>query len=203
MSNVTAEMVKQLREQTGAGMMDCKTALVEAGGNMEKAVLLLREKGLAAARRKAGREATEGLVDAYVHPGGRVGVLIEVNCETDFVARTPEFAALVRDLAMQVAAARPLYVSREAVPPEVVEREREIYRKAAAHEGKPAHVLERIVAGRLEKFYAEVCLLDQAFIKDPGRSVGQVVQEAVARLGENITVRRFVRYERGEAVGGD
>lgn len=201
-SVITSEMVKELRERTGAGMMDCKRALTETQGDMEKAVAYLREKGLAAAAKKAGRTAAEGLVDAYIHADGRIGVLIEVNCETDFVAKTQEFRQLVKDLAMQVAAARPEYVTREDVPPEVLERERSIYRAQALNEGKPPQVVDRIVEGRLEKFYQEFCLLEQPFIKDPERSVRQLLQEHIARLGENIVVRRFARFERGQDETG-
>jgi len=201
MAQITPQMVKELRERTQAGMMDCKRALEETGGDMEKAVAYLREKGLAAAAKKAGRVAAEGLVEAYIHPGGRVGVLIEVNCETDFVAKTEEFRQLARDLAMQVAGARPQYVSREDVPAAVLEEERRIYRAAALNEGKPERVVDKIVEGRLEKFFKEVCLLEQPFIKDPDRTVQQLIQEKIAALGENITVRRFARFERGEDVG--
>jgi elongation factor Ts len=202
MAEIPAARVKELRERTGAGMMDCKRALGETGGDMEKAVVWLREKGLAAAAKKSGRAASEGLVEAYVHPGGRVGVLLEINCETDFVARTDDFKALAHDLALQVAAASPRYVRREDVPADVVERERSILMNQARGEGRPENVLARIVEGRLGKFYQESCLEDQAFIKNPDVTVGQVVKEAVARLGENIVVRRFIRYSLGEASGG-
>lgn len=194
------EMVKELRQRTQAGIKDCRDALVEAGGDMEKAIAALREKGLAQAAKKAGRIAADGIVDAYIHGGGRIGVLIEVNCETDFVAKTEGFRSLVRDLAMQVAAARPEYVRREDVPESVIEAEKEIYRKAALNEGKPAAVVDRIVQGRLEKFFQQVCLLEQPFIKDPDRTVQQVIQEKIATIGENITVRRFARFEVGEGV---
>ncbi len=198
---ISAELVKELRARTGAGMMDCKRALDEAGGDMERAVEWLREKGLAAAAKKAGRVAAEGLVHSYIHPGGRIGVLVEVNCETDFVARTDEFRQLVHDLAMQVAAAAPRYVAREEVPPDEVERERQILRARTLEEGKPPHVVDRIVEGRLEKqFFAQACLLEQPFIKNPDVTVGQLVKEAVARLGENVIVRRFARFELGETV---
>jgi len=198
MAQITPQMVKELRERTQAGMMDCKRALEETGGDMEKAIAYLRQKGLAAAAKKAGRVAAEGLIEAYVHPGGRVGVLIEVNCETDFVARTEEFRQLARDLAMQVAAARPQYVSRDQVPEAVLQEERRIYRASALNEGKPERVIDKIVEGRLEKFFKEVCLLEQPFIKDPDRTVADLIQEKIAAMGENITVRRFVRFERGE-----
>jgi len=197
---ITASMVKELRERTGAGMMDCKRALVETDGDFDKAVTLLREKGLAAASKRAGRETAEGVVESYIHMGGRIGVLIEVNCETDFVAKTDQFRTLARDLAMQVAASRPLYVSRDEVPEDVIERERQIYRTQALNEGKPEKVADRIVEGKLEKFYQEVCLLDQPFIREPKKSVSDLVRETIGTLGENITVRRFARFERGEAL---
>ncbi len=199
---VTPQMIKELRERTQAGMMDCKRALEETGGDMEKAVAWLREKGMAAAAKKAGRVAAEGLIESYIHPGGRVGVLIEVNCETDFVARNESFQQLVKDLAMQVAAAKPLYVSREEVPESVLEEERRILRTAALNEGKPEHIVDKIVTGRIEKYLEEICLVDQPFIKDPDRKVRDLIQEQIATLGENITVRRFARFERGEDTGG-
>ncbi len=203
MAEVSPALVKALRERTGAGMMDCKAALVATGGDMEKAVEWLRQKGLATAVKKAGRAASQGVVESYVHLGGRIGVLVEVNCETDFVARTEEFRALARDLAMQVAAAAPRYVRREDVPPEEVERERQILRARTLEEGKPAHVVDRIVEGRLEKqFFNQVCLEEQPFIKNPDVTVGQVVKEAIARFGENIVIRRFARFELGEATDG-
>ncbi|MDI6907794.1 MAG: translation elongation factor Ts [Thermoanaerobacterales bacterium] len=197
---VSAKMVKELRERTGAGMMDCKKALMETG-DMEKAIDFLREKGLAAAAKKAGRAASQGLVDSYIHGAGRIGVLIEVNCETDFVAKTDDFKALVRDLAMQVAAARPEYVAREEVPAAVIEHERSILRAQALHEGKPEKIVEKMVDGRLEKFFKDNCLLEQPFIKNPDVTVQQVVTEAIAKLGENIVVRRFARFELGEGLG--
>ena len=202
MATITPQMVKELRERTQAGMMDCKRALEETGGDMEKAVDYLRQKGLAAAAKKAGRLAADGLVDAYIHPGGRVGVLVEVNCETDFVAKTEDFQELVRDIAMHIAAMRPEYVRREDIPAEVIEHEKRILASRAQEEGKPEHIIEKIVSGRLEKFYSEVCLLEQPFVKDPAKTVGQLVQEAIAKLGENIQVRRFARFERGEGVAG-
>ncbi len=200
MGEITAAMVKELRERTGAGMMDCKKALAETGGDMQKAIDYLREKGLAAAAKKAGRVTTEGIVDAYIHPGGKVGVLLEVNCETDFVARTDDFRLLVHDLAMQVAAAKPEYVRREDVPEDVISREKEILAAQAAGEGKPEKVLQKIVEGRLEKFFKETCLLEQPFIKNQDVTVQQLLNEHIARLGENITVRRFVRFELGEGL---
>lgn len=198
---ITPQMIKELRERTQAGMMDCKRALEETGGDMDKAVAYLREKGIAAAAKKAGRVAAEGVVESYIHPGGRIGVLIEVNCETDFVAMNEAFKQLARDLAMQVAAARPLYVSREDVPESVLEEERRILRAAALNEGKPEHIVDKIVTGRIEKYLEEVCLVEQPFIKDPDKKVGDLIQEQIATLGENITVRRFARFERGEDLG--
>lgn len=200
MAEVTAAMVKQLRERTGAGMLDCKRALEQAQGDPEKAITILREKGLASAAKRSGRTASEGVVEAYVHGGGRIGVLVELNCETDFVANTDQFRQLARDLAMQVAAARPEYLSRDQVPAYVVDRELEIYRVAARNEGKPEAVIDKIAQGRLNKFYEETCLLDQPFIKEPEKSVKSLIDEAIARLGENIVVRRFVRFERGEST---
>jgi elongation factor Ts len=197
---VTAQMVKELRERTGAGMMDCKTALSETQGDMEKAVDLLRKKGLAAAAKKAGRVAAEGAVASYIHAGGKIGVLVEVNSETDFVAKTEEFQQLVRDIAMHIAAAEPRFVRREEVTEDVLERERAIYREQAAASGKPANVVEKIVTGKMEKFYSEACLLEQPFVKNPDQTVGQLVTEAVARIGENIQVRRFTRYKLGEGI---
>ena len=201
MSNISADLVKKLREQTGAGFMECKAALTETAGDLDKATVVLRKKGQAAAEKKADRRTTEGTVASYVHPGGRVGVLIEVNCETDFVAKTADFQELVKDLAMQVAAASPArakWVSRDQVPAEVLEQERDILRSQAETSGKPAAVLEKIVEGRLAKFYAEHVLLEQPFIKDPATTVQQYVASKIAVLKENIQVRRFTRFERGE-----
>jgi elongation factor Ts len=200
---ITAQMVKELREKTGAGMMDCKKALTESGGDLEKAVDYLRQKGLAAAAKKADRVAADGAVGAYVHPGGKIGVLLEINCETDFVARTPEFQALLKDIAMQVAAANPRYVRREEVLADEFEKEKLIYKQQALETGKPAQVVDKIVEGKMEKFYSDVCLLEQAFIKDPDKKVSDIVNEAVARLGEKIQVRRFARYHLGEGVAKD
>ena len=197
---ITAEMVKNLRERTGAGMMDCKKALGESGGDMEKAIEYLREKGLAAAAKKAGRIAAEGIVDAYIHGNGRIGVLVEINVETDFAARNEEFKAFVKDVAMQIAAARPEYVRKEDVPAEVVEKEKGILKAQALNEGKPEKVKEKMVEGRLEKFYKEVCLLEQPWIKDPDKTIKQLLTEKIALIGENINIRRFVRYERGEGL---
>ncbi len=200
MANITSQMVKELRERTQAGMMDCKKALQETGGDMEKAIDYLREKGLAQAAKKAGRLASEGLVEAYIHGDGRIGVLIEVNCETDFVAKTDEFKELVRELAMQVAALKAEYVSREDVPEDVLEREREVNRQRALNEGKPANVVDRIVDGRIEKYFEEVCLLEQPYVRDNDKKIKDLIQEKIAKIGENIQVRRFVRYERGEGL---
>ncbi len=198
MSEISAAQVRELRERTGAGIMDCKTALREASGDLELALRRLREKGLAAAQKKAGRVATEGMVGAYVHAGGKLGVLVEVSCETDFVARTEDFQNLVKDLAMQIAAASPRWVTREEVPAEEIAKEEEIYRAQAAQSGKPQAVLDKIAKGKLEKYFSEVCLLEQEFIRDPSKKVSQVVAEAVAKLGENIVVRRFARFRLGE-----
>ena len=200
MAEVTAAMVKELRERTGAGMMDCKRALGETGGDIEKALHYLREKGLAVAAKKAGRVATEGIIDSYIHLTGRVGVLIEVNCETDFVARTDDFRSFVHDLALQVAAARPEFICREDVPVEVVGKEKEILAAQVKEEGKPEKIVQKIVDGRLEKFFKEVCLLEQSFIKNPDITVQQLLNEQITRLGENILVRRFTRYELGEGL---
>ncbi len=198
--DIPATRVKELREKTGAGMMDCKTALVETGGNLEKAVDFLRQKGLADAGKKSGRSATEGLVHSYIHAGGKIGVLIEVNCETDFVARTDQFQEFVKELAMQVAAANPLCVNREDLPAEVLEREREVYRAQALETGKPENVLNKIVEGKIGKYYRDVVLMEQAFIKDPDKDVQTLVKEKIAELGENVSIRRFTRYQVGEGL---
>jgi len=200
---ISASSVKELREKTGAGMIDCKKALGECGGDVQKAIDYLRQKGLAAAAKKADRVAADGAVGAYVHPGGKIGVLVEINCETDFVARTAEFQMLVKDIAMQVAAANPKYVKREEVSPQDLDKEKSIYRQQALETGKPEKVVDKIVDGKIERFYSEVCLLEQAFIKDPDKKVAEVVNDAIARLGENIQVRRFARYHLGEAVTKD
>jgi elongation factor Ts len=197
---VNATTVKELREKTGAGIMDCKKALAESGGNLEKAVDYLRQKGLAAAAKKADRVAGDGAVGAYVHPGGKIGVLVEINCQTDFVARTTEFQTLLKDIAMQVAAASPRYVRREEVATEELEKEQFIYRQQALEQGKPEQFIGKIVEGKMERFYSEVCLLEQAFIKDPDKKVSDVVADAVARLGENIQIRRFARFHLGDGV---
>jgi elongation factor Ts len=198
---ITAEVVRQLREETGAGMMDCKSALVEAQGHLENAREILRKKGLAAAAKKAGRNASEGVVGSYIHAGDKVGVLVEVNCETDFVAKTPEFKALVKDIAMHVAAASPavaLYVTKEEVPAQALEKEKEIYKAQAMAQGKPAAVVEKIAEGKLKEYYATFCLLEQPFIKEPKLTVGQLIQEKIAVIKENIVVRRFARFRVGE-----
>ncbi len=194
---ITAEMVKNLREKTGAGMMDCKKALTEAEGDFDKAVELLRKKGLAAAEKKAGRQASEGVIGSYIHMD-KIGVLLEVNCETDFVARTDDFKEFVKDVAMHIAAASPRYLSREDIPEDVINKEKEIYKEQIKN--KPEHVVEKIVQGKLEKFYSEVCLLDQVFVKDPEgkKKVKDLLTEMIAKLGENIVIRRFVRYQLGE-----
>lgn len=197
---ITAEMVKSLRERTGAGMMDCKKALVETNGDIEKAVDFLREKGLAAASKKAGRAATEGMVESYIHAGGRIGVLVEVNCETDFVAMTDGFKALARDIAMHIAAANPLYVTREEVPAEIIAHEREILKAQAMNEGKPENIAEKMVEGRVEKYYKDNCLMDQIFVKDNDMTMAELIKASIAKMGENISIRRFARYNLGEGL---
>jgi len=195
--DITVQMVKELREATGAGVLDCREALQETEGDMEQAVAFLREKGMAAAAKRSEREADEGLIGSYIHAGNRVGGMVEVNCETDFVARTDEFQQLAHDLAMQVVAAKPAYLKREDVPAQVLEEQREIYRAQMADSGKPDNILDRIVEGKLEKFYEENCLMEQPFIKDPSVTVGELVKQKNALLGENIVVRRFARLEVG------
>jgi elongation factor Ts len=197
---VSAKLVKELRERTGAGMMDCKKALVETGGDLEKAVDYLREKGLAAAAKRAGRKVSEGMIESYIHGLGKIGVLVEVNCETDFVAKTDEFRAFARDIAMQVAASRPEYVGRDDVPAEILEKERNILRAQALNEGKPEKIVDKMVEGRLEKFFREKCLLEQPFIKNPDITVQDLLKETIARLGENMVISRFTRYELGEGA---
>ena len=197
---VTAQMVKELRERTGAPMMDCKNTLVEAGGDMDRAIELLRTKGLAAAAKKAGRATAEGAVASYIHAGGKIGVLVEVNCETDFVARTDEFQALVRDIAMHIAASDPRFINRDEVTGADLDAERRIYRQQALDEGKPEKIVDRIVEGKLEKFYGQTVLLEQPFVKDPDKSVGDLVADKVGTIGENIQIRRFTRYVLGEGV---
>ena len=195
---ITAAMVKKLRDLTGAGMMECKAALTEATGNIEEATTILRKRGLAQATRKAGRSTNEGLIGSYIHMGGKIGVLVEVNCESDFVARTDDFQNLAREIAMHVAAASPTYVRRDEVPADVLERERSIYRSQMEGQNKPAQVIEKIVEGKLNSFFEQVCLLDQPSIRDPKMTIGQVVQAAIAKMGENITIPRFVRFKLGE-----
>jgi elongation factor Ts len=204
MAEITAAAIKALREKTGAGMMDCKKALIEAQGNEERAIEILRERGLASAKKKEGRVAAEGVVGSYIHMGGKVGVLVEVNCETDFAARSEEFQQLVKDTAMHIAAAEPRYISREEVAAEVLDKEREIARAQAKNDpknaSKPDQVIDRIVEGRLNKFFEEVVLLDQPFIKDPAKTVGELVTDKIAKIGETITIRRFARYKMGEGL---
>src|SRR5437763_9083730 len=204
MAEITAGAIKSLREKTGAGMMECKSALTEASGNEEQAIEILRKRGLASARKKEGRVAAEGAVGSYIHMGGKVGVLVEINCETDFVARTDEFQALVKDIAMHIAAAEPRYVSREEVESNVLDKEREITRAQIANDpknaNKPEQVVEKIVEGRLNKFYEEAVLLDQPFVKDPAKTINELLTEKIAKTGERITVRRFTRYKMGEGI---
>ena len=197
---VTTALVKELRERTQAGMMDCKKALLATDGNIEKAVEYLRETGLSAAVKKAGRVASEGMVDSYIHMGGKIGVLVEVNCETDFVAKTDTFKALVHDVALQIAASNPLFISKDEVPTTNLEKEREILRAQALNEGKPEKIVERMVEGRIEKYYKEVCLLEQPFVKNPDITVQDLVNEATLASGEKIAIRRFTRYELGEGI---
>jgi elongation factor Ts len=199
--NVT--LVKELRERTGAGIVDCQKALTETSGDLEKAITFLREKGLAAAAKRAGRAAAQGTVGSYIHGGGKIGVLVEVNCETDFVARTDEFQRLVKDVAMQIAAANPRYVRRDEVSEAEKEKERAIYRVQTEQSGKPAAVIGRIVEGKLEKFFSEACLMEQPFIRDPSKTIEQLVKESVAKTGENILIRRFARFQIGEGEGAE
>jgi elongation factor Ts len=195
---ITASMVKELREKTNAAVMDCKKALTENNGDMEKAINFLRQKGLATASRKVGRITREGLVACYIHPGGRLGVLLEINCETDFVAKNSDFGVLAKDLAMQIAATNPICVKREDLPVEILEKEKEIYCAQAKGTGKPVKVIEKIVEGKLEKYFSEVCLLEQAFVKDLDVRIEDLIKNYIAKFGENITLRRFVRYQLGE-----
>lgn len=199
-ATISATLVRDLRERTGVGFMECKTALVEAEGNLEKATTLLREKGLASAAKKMGRTASDGLVISYIHGGGKIGVLLELNCETDFVAKTDEFGTLAKDLAMQIAAANPQYVRREEVPAEILEKERGIFLAQVKSSGKPEKVMEQIVQGRIAKFFSEVCLQEQPFIKTPDVKVEDRIKEVIAKVGENVVVRRFCRYQLGEKV---
>lgn len=196
--SVSAELVKKLREMTGAGFMECKSALQEANGDLEAAVVILRKKGLTAAAKKGGRETKEGLIGSYVHTGGRIGVLVELNCETDFVARNAEFQTLARDIAMHIAASDPRFISKEDVSADVLAKEKEIFKEQARSTGKPENVLDKIVEGRISKFYSEACLLDQPFVKDPSVTVGEHIASHIARIKENMRVRRFVRYKLGD-----
>jgi len=198
--SVTPQMVKELRERTGAGMMDCKNALLESKGDIEQAIDVLRTKGLASAAKKAGRVTAEGAVGSYIHAGGKIGVIVEVNCETDFVARTDDFQELVRDIAMHIAAADPRFVRREEVTEDVLARERAVQREKTLAEGKPEKVVDKIVEGRMEKFFAEQVLLEQPFVKDPDKTVGELVTAKVAKIGENVQVRRFSRFKLGEGI---
>jgi elongation factor Ts len=195
---ITAQMVKELREKTGAGMMDCKRALSETGGDFDKAINHLREKGIAKAAGKAGRATREGIIYSYIHPGDKLGVLVEINCETDFVARTENFRNLAKDIAMQIAASNPLAITRDELDEELVEEEKQIYRNQAINEGKPEKILARIVDGKLDKYYSEVCLMEQPFVKDNDKSVSAIIKEAIGMFGENITIKRFVRFRLGE-----
>ncbi len=200
MTQITAQSVRMLREKTGLGMMDCKKALQETGGDSEKAIEYLRKQGLSAVEKRAGRDASEGLIQAYIHQGSRLGVLLEVNCETDFVARTDDFQEFAKDVAMHIAASQPLAVEREGISADAVEKERAIFLEQAKNEGKPEHIAEKIVEGRMEKFYQENCLMEQVFVKNPDQTVGELVTELTAKIGEKITVRRFERFVLGEDV---
>ena len=197
---ISSELIKDLRQRTGAGVMDCKTALRESKGDMEGAIDYLRRKGLAAAAKRAGRIATEGLVSSYIHAGGKIGVLVEINCETDFVARTEDFQAFVKNMAMHIAATSPQYISRDQVPPSVIEREKGIYRIQAQDAKKPEKVIEKIIEGKLERFFAEVCLLEQTYIRDSDVTVKEVLDSLIAKLGENVAIRRFARFQLGEGL---
>lgn len=196
----TSKDIMALREKTGVGMMDCKKALTEANGDMEKAIAILREKGMATAAKKSGRIAAEGVVESYIHMGGKIGVLVEVNCETDFVTRNDQFKQLVHDVALHIAAAKPEYLNSSEVPAEILEKEKDILRAQALNEGKPAQVVEKMVEGRIKKYYEDFCLMNQKFVKDPSKTIEQVVTEAIASIGEKITIRRFTRYEMGEGL---
>jgi len=197
---ISIESVKDLRQRTGAGVVDCKTALQEAGGDVDAAIDYLRRKGLATAAKKAGRIATDGLVSSYIHAGGKIGVLVEVNCETDFVAKTEDFQTFVKNIAMQIAAANPQYIRREEIPSEVLERERRIYQTQALDSGKPKKVIEKIVEGKMERYYSEVCLLEQTYIKDSDLTVKDVLDAMIAKVGENMNIRRFTRFQLGERI---
>jgi elongation factor Ts len=195
---ISAQTVKELREKTGAGMMDCKGALTEAGGDMEKAIEFLRKKGLSRAAKRAGRAANEGAIGSYIHMGGKIGVMVEVNCESDFVAKNEDFQTFIKDIAMHIAASSPLYLTEEDVPEDVLEKEREIYRAQAKDSGKPDKVIDKIVEGKLKKFYTEVCLLDQPYVKDTDISVSDYLKNIISKIGENMVIRRFVRFQLGE-----
>ena len=197
---ITAALVKKLRDATGAGMMECKAALTEAGGNLDEATTILRKRGLASATKKAGRSTNEGLIGHYIHMGGKIGVLVEVNCESDFVARTDDFQNLAREIAMHIAAASPQYVRREDVPADVIERERSIYRSQMEGQNKPSAVIDKIIEGKLGGFYEQVCLMDQSSVRDPKVTIGQLVQQAIAKMGENIAIPRFARFKLGETA---
>ena len=199
MAEISAAQVKALRDATGAGMMECKAALQEANGDLDAATLILRKRGLAQAAKKTGRATSEGLIGSYIHMGGRIGVLVELNCESDFVARTEDFQNLLREISLQVAAANPQYVSRESVPAAIIEREKSVYRGQMENSGKPAPVIEKIIEGKLGSFYEQVCLVDQPSIRDPKQTVGAMLQAAIAKLGENISVARFIRFKVGES----
>ncbi|MFA0816338.1 MAG: translation elongation factor Ts [Anaerofustis sp.] len=200
MSNISADLVKQLREKCGAGMMDCKKALTETEGDMEKAMTYLREKGLAAANKKSGRVAAEGVVGSYIHMGGKIGVLVEVNCETDFVAQNSDFQAFVKDIAMHIAAANPSYLTKEEVPADVIENEKQILMHQAMNEGKPENIAQKMVEGRISKMYREVCLMEQPFVKNPDLTISDLLKDKIATIGENIVIRRFTRYQMGEGL---
>ncbi|NOX87856.1 MAG: translation elongation factor Ts [Calditrichaeota bacterium] len=198
MADITASMVKELRDKTGAGMMDCKKALQEAEGDFDKAVELLRKKGIAKAAKRAEREANEGVVTAYIHPGSKLGVLVEINCETDFVAKTEDFQNFAKNVAMHIAASNPLAIKREDLDSEFIRKEKEIFKEQALSSGKPEHIVDKIVEGRLEKYYSEVCLLEQPYVKDPDKTVKELLVETIAKVGENITIKRFARFRIGE-----
>lgn len=197
---ISIELVKDLRQRTGAGVIDCKAALLEAKGNMEAAIDYLRRKGLATAAKKAGRIATDGMVSSYIHAGGKMGVLVEVNCETDFVAKTEDFQTFVKNIAMHIAAANPQYIRREEIPEEVMERERAIYRTQAQEAGKPQKIIDKIVEGKMERFYSEVCLLEQTYVRDPDLTIKELLDAMIAKIGENISIRRFARFQLGEGL---
>jgi len=198
--NISPAMVKELREKTGSGMMDCKNALVQSEGDMEKALDFLREKGLAVAAKKAGRIASEGMVESYIHGGGRIGVLVEINTETDFAAKNEEFKIFVKDVAMQIAANKPEFVKREEISQDIIDREKKIIRAQAIEEGKPEKIIDKMIDGRIEKYFADVCLMEQPWIKDTDKTIGQLLTEKIVKIGENITIRRFVRFEKGEGI---